>query len=88
LNSDFARLRAGAFARRLDADAGLRDEKRVTLAFQLACGREPTSAERKASQRFLEAQRKEYAKEKDHERRVWIDFCQMLLASNVFLYVE
>ena len=29
-----------------------------------------------------------YAKEKDAEARAWADLCQMILASNAFLYVE
>jgi Protein of unknown function (DUF1553)/Protein of unknown function (DUF1549)/Planctomycete cytochrome C len=88
LNSDFARLRAEAFARRLDREAGPDTDRRVRLAFKLACGREPAEAESRAARRFLEAQRAVYAVEKDGERRVWIDFCQMVLASNAFLYLE
>jgi len=37
---------------------------------------------------FLDAQRVVYAKEKDAAERAWADLCQMLLASNAFLYVE
>jgi hypothetical protein len=29
-----------------------------------------------------------YAKEKDADLRAWADLCQMLFASNAFLYVE
>jgi hypothetical protein len=29
-----------------------------------------------------------YVKEKDANDRAWADLCQMLLASNAFLYVE
>src|SRR5262249_19589116 len=75
LNSDFARLRAEAFARRL---AGVkRDEERIALAFRLACGREPHERERSATRRFLAVQRESYGREKDSEERVWADFCQM-----------
>ena len=38
--------------------------------------------------RFLAAQHQVWSKEKDGEHRAWIDFCQMLLASNRFMYVE
>src|SRR5207249_8816414 len=41
LNSDFARARARAFAGRLEREAGLEADKRITLAFRLACGRVP-----------------------------------------------
>jgi hypothetical protein len=88
LNSDFARLRAAAFARRLEREAGTNDEKRITLAFWLACSRAPTAEERTAAQRFLSGQRRLYEKEKDRDQRAWADFGQMVLASNAFLYIE
>ena len=37
---------------------------------------------------FLADQRAVYAKEKDADARAWADLCQMVLASNAFLYVE
>ena len=37
---------------------------------------------------FLGKQRTAYAKEKDADSRAWADLCQMLFASNAFLYVE
>ena len=60
----------------------------MTLAFRLACGRDPHPGERTAVGRFLAAQRALYNREKDADRRAWTDFCQMVLASNAFLYVE
>jgi hypothetical protein len=86
LNSDFARARAHAFASRLLREVN--DDHRLTLAFTLACGRPPHESERAASLRFLEAQRTLYAAEKDSTARSWTDWCQMLLASNAFMYVE
>src|SRR5262249_38860255 len=84
LNSDFARRRAEAFARRL---ASVAAEGRVRLAFRLACGRDPNEREQAAAERFLATQRDVYGREK-REQLVWIDFCQMLMASSAFLYVE
>jgi hypothetical protein len=75
-------------ARRLAAAAGDDAAKRVTLAFRLVSGREPVPDERRACEKFLAAQREVYAKEKDGADRAWADLCQMLLASNAFLYVE
>ena len=86
LNSEFARLRAASFAARIAKEADV--AKRVTLAYRMVAGREPTAEERKACEMFVAAQRTEYAKEKDVEGRAWADLCQMLLASNAFLYVE
>src|SRR5262249_28973285 len=81
LNSDFARARAQAFARRLDREAGPDAGKRIALAFRLTCGRGPSDAEQAAATRFLEGQHAVYASEKDAAERMWTDFCQMALAS-------
>ena len=88
LNSEFVRLRAKSFAARLKHECDNADEKKLNYAFRLAAGRPPLAEERIASQKFLAAQRMVYAKQKDAEARSWADFCQMLFASNAFLYVE
>jgi hypothetical protein len=88
LNSEFARLRAKSFANRLTRDCGNDNEKKLLEAFRLVAARTPLMEERATCQKFLAAQRMVYAKEKDAEERTWADFCQMLLASNAFLYVE
>src|SRR5262249_22032953 len=82
LNSDFARRRAESFARRLSGARS--DGERITLACRLAWGRNPSDREQVAAQRFLTAQRELKA----GDERVWVDFCQMLMASNAFLYVD
>ncbi|MCE9533418.1 MAG: DUF1549 and DUF1553 domain-containing protein [Planctomycetes bacterium] len=85
LNSEFVRLRAKAFAKRLESDGV---DKRLILAFKLVSGRTPSEKERTACVKFLDKQRATYGGEKDIEERTWTDLCQMLLASNAFLYVE
>jgi Protein of unknown function (DUF1553) len=88
LNSEFARMRAKSLARRLIREAGDNADARLTLAFSLVSGRTPLKDERAACDKFFSAQRTIYAKEKDAEERTWADLCQMLLASNAFLYIE
>jgi cytochrome c553 len=88
LNSPFARLRAAAFARRLETEAGTDETSRLTLAFRLACGREPRPEEQQAARQFLTEQRAVYAADKEEANKEWTDLCQMILASNAFLYVE
>jgi hypothetical protein len=88
LNSEFVRTRARAFAQRLAREAGPDAAKRLTLTFRLACGRAAGEEEMAACRRFLDQQRRVYAKEKDAEERTWTDLMQMILASNGFLYVE
>jgi hypothetical protein len=88
LNSEFARARSKAFAVRLAREAGDDSAKRVALAYRLACAREVTKDEAAACEKFLAKQRDVYAKEKDADTRAWVDLCQVILASNAFLYVE
>ena len=87
LNSEFAIERAKRFAARLERDAP--DEgARLAMAAMIAWGREPTERETTAARLFLDDQEREYAGQADARGRAWVDFCQMLLASNEFLYVE
>ncbi|MSQ97571.1 MAG: DUF1553 domain-containing protein [Gemmataceae bacterium] len=88
LNSKFVRDRAKSLEQRLTKEAGAETATRLNLTFRLACGRPPNAEETAAVERFLIAQRKAYAGAKDGEQRAWTDLCQMVLASNAFLYVE
>jgi hypothetical protein len=88
LNSEFARTRAVAFANRLEREVGAAENQRIERAFRLVSGRAPTLEEASAARRFLAEQRVQYEKEKDGDQQAWTDFCQMILASNAFLYIE
>ena len=88
LNSDFVRTRSRAFARRVTAEAGPNQAGRITLIFELACGRPPHSGERASAEEFLQEQSTLYAGKTNAEQSVWTDFCQMVFASNAFLYIE
>jgi len=88
LNSEFAHARSKGLATRLAREAGDDSVKRLKLAFQLVCGRPQLPDEQTTCERFLDKQRAVYAKEKDGDIHAWADLCQMLFASNTFLYVE
>ena len=88
LNSEFALARAAALARRLEHEAPPDPRHRARLAFELAAGRSPTDVELRSSLEFLEEQTRSYEPAADASPRAWADFCQMLLSSNAFLYVE
>jgi hypothetical protein len=88
LNSDFIRLRAQALVQRLQHEIGNSPDARLEHAFLLIMGRPPTTTESKESRAFLADQPNNYP-DRDHaEQLAWVDFCQMLLASSPFLYVE
>ncbi|MBM3457039.1 MAG: DUF1553 domain-containing protein, partial [Armatimonadetes bacterium] len=88
LNSGFVRSRAAALARRTAAGAALDLRARVDSLFQFTLGRPARPAEHQAAREFLAAQTAEYAGKSEAEQQVWTDFCQMLLASNAFLFLE
>ncbi len=88
LNSQFLRAQAAAFAKRIRPNAETSDDAALTAAFRTAWGRLPTDAELESSRSFLKTQPAEYTGQPNAAEQTWTDFCQMLLASNAFLYLE
>jgi len=91
MNSEFVVGRAAKLAARLERECpGTEPDPRLARAFLLTIGRPPDRLESDAARRFLQAQPARYSGLSPDEgrHRVWADFCQMVLASNSFLYVE
>jgi hypothetical protein len=88
LNSEFVTERAATLATRLEKSAGEDQAARVAQAFLLTYSRPPTADEAAAAEQFLATQPDNYAGQPDAKTRTWRDFCQMLLASSAFLYVD
>lgn len=92
LNHPFVRQQSKAFAERLLTDAQLTDDQRIELAHQLAYCRSATPVETEDTNAFLKAflQSPTLGDKPAAERRstAWQAFCQSLLCSNEFLYVE
>jgi mono/diheme cytochrome c family protein len=88
MNSAFVRARAEGFARRLQLESETDVAARVRRAYVLAAARQPTAAELSSAMEFLSAQPAAYPKNPKAGELAWVDFCQALLASNVFLYVD
>lgn len=96
LNSEFVRKRSQAFAQRLlqvihttseplkkpEMEQGIRE------AFRLAFSRDPLVDELEMASAFIERQQLAYSDSSSRTHSVWTDFCQMLFASNEFLYVD
>ena len=92
LNSPFVRDQANAIARRLLADASQTDAQRIERVHQLVLGRHPTPEESVQANEFLTAYAESpTAQARPVETRIlmaWQSYCQALLCSNEFLYVE
>lgn len=92
LNHPFVRQQANAFAERLLEAYSLTDEQRIDLAHRLAYGRSASPNEQQETQAFLTEyiQSPSLADKSEIERRqgAWQSFCQSILCSNEFLYVE
>ena len=88
LNSAFMIAESQRFAARLAREAGDSPDGRLAHAFVLAVGREPSELEKQSAIDFLKMQNAAYAGQDEADSKVWRDFCQMLLSSNAFLYVE
>ena len=88
LNSPFVRYRSASLAGRLLAEHPTDATARMDRAFRLTIGRLPVSAEREASLEFLRKQQTVYQESPTRGEQAWTDFCQMLFASNGFLYVD
>lgn len=87
LNSDFAVTCSEAFAKRLLAETDGSTSELVRRAWRESVGRDPSATEQTLAQEFIDSQRGLYS---GAEAPMWAlaDFCQMLLASNAFLYEE
>jgi hypothetical protein len=92
MNSQFLVQQSRHFAERLLAVGDLGDSARVAMAFRIALNREPTAKESAESTDFVKRSEASIEKvEKDKEQlrvRAWAAFCQALLASAEFRFVE
>jgi hypothetical protein len=88
LNSPFALKRAEHLAARLAAAHPHDESARIAAAFKLTLGRPATASELTAAKALLSTQKQTYEKDKPAGNLAWRDFCQALLASNEFLYLD
>jgi hypothetical protein len=103
LNGDFTITQAEAFAHRVRKEAGPELKDQVVRAWRLAYGKSPTDKELAGALGFLRAATGAFPKPSppvppkvgwfgtpvsSPERRALAAFCQALLSSNRFLYVE
>ncbi|MBT6155596.1 MAG: DUF1553 domain-containing protein [Planctomycetaceae bacterium] len=94
MNSDFAVEYSQHFAQRLIDKAGPKTADQIKLAWKLAFSTEPAAADIAAGEQFVELQRTTIreqspkANDATIQQRAMATFCQVLLSSNRFLYVD
>jgi hypothetical protein len=91
MNSDFVLTVTDALAKSLLADETLDDAARVTLLYVKAYGRPSTDQEIARAHSFVtdfENDLREKATEGDPHQQSWQALCQVILASNEFVYVR
>ena len=96
MNDEFVREQSRYFAERVLLESASSAGSRIQAAYRLGLGRLPTRVELSRAQSFLETQTAQYrsdwgeqaASHSQYQMRALVDFCQSLVASNEFLYVD
>jgi hypothetical protein len=86
MNSPFVRQRAEQLAKRIRPKDGGELAPAIEQAYRLTLCRPPTDAETMRMTGFIESQRASYAR--DGDATAFADFCQILLCSDEFVYVD
>jgi hypothetical protein len=85
MNSPFVRGAAQKLAVRVRAKT---DGESVEQAYLFALGRHPTDGERERMRSFIEQQTESYGKSPQAREQAVVDFCQVLLCLNEFIYID
>lgn len=91
MNSAFIHEQAEFFARRVEKEAGKDARAQVERAWRLAYGAAPATADVNDAARFVAEQTARFratTKEADPALRALANYCQALLSSNRFLYLD
>ena len=92
VNGDFVNEQARFFAERVQREAGANPAKQIERAYRLAYSRLPTADESQELSLFMERFRQMHRQAgrptQEVERLALIDLCQVLFASNEFVYID
>ena len=88
MNSTFVRGLAEAFAGRVRPDANTSLEQLVDAAYWTALSRAPADDEREQMLRLITEQAASYGNDGNATESAVVDFCQLMLCLNEFVYVD
>lgn len=88
MNSSFVRGQAEKFARRVRPDSETALSQTIDDAYQLALARLPKADERAQMTSFVENQTKSYGGDEKAQHRAVVDYCQIMLCLNEFLFID
>ncbi len=88
MNSPFVRKQAELLAKRVRPSAAVELPAAVEAAYRTTFGRKPTVQEKDRAAAFVGRHAETYGKGEPALARAFADFCQALLCSNEFVYVD
>jgi hypothetical protein len=88
MNSPFVRKQAEQLAKRVRPSATVELPVAVEAVYRTALGRKPTAQEKDRAAAFVLRHAETYGKGESAIARAFADFCQALLCSNEFVYVD
>ena len=92
MNDDFAVEQSRSLAERLQKEASANDAARITRAWQLLYNQTPSALDTARALVFLHRQRQDLSAKGLERDKAALDaltsFCQVLLSTNRFLYIE
>ncbi len=92
LNSDLIMESSDQLAQQLLADAAMDDASRIQELYRRVLSRDPSAGEQQIHLKFLNevdtALTADHAEESERRRMAWSTLCQVVMASNEFLYLN
>ncbi len=88
MNAPFVRSAAQKLSQRLGPASAASLSQAIEQAYLIALSRRPTDAEGQRMQAFIERQAESYGRTPQAREQALVDFCQVLLCLNEFIYVD
>src|SRR5204863_2254747 len=88
MNSPFVRSAAQKLGQRLRPASEASMSSAIEQGYLIALSRRPSDAEQQRMQAFIERQAESYGKTPQAREQAVVDFCQVLMCLNEFIYVD